>query len=135
MRDHATACGSSKTQFFGHKRSDVVPTHKFDPGDVVVSRARDVTDPPHEAELGTGVRQPHDPVVHAHLAKKGDRLEKDKRDLNQTDAPTCGPEEGAEDLATKVEGFVDCGGGGGGVFSGRELIMQMLLIILVIKRH
>ena len=57
----------------------------------------------------------------------------DKRDLNQTDAPTCGPEEGAEDLATKVEGFVDCGGGGGGVFSGREMIMQMLLIILVIK--
>ena len=48
----------------------LVPTHKLDPGDVVVSRARDVTDPPHEAELGTGVRQPHDPVVHAHLAKK-----------------------------------------------------------------
>ena len=70
-----------------------------------------------------------------HTWQKGNRLEKDKRDLNQTDAPTCGPEEGAEDLARKVEGFVDCGGGGGGVFSGRELIMimQMLLIILVIK--
>ena len=42
-------------------------TYKFDPSDVVVPRARHVTDPSHEAELGPAVRQPHYPVVYAHL--------------------------------------------------------------------
>ena len=47
-------------------------THKFDSGNVVVIRAGDVADPPHEAVLGTVVRQPHHPVVHAHLDRNQD---------------------------------------------------------------